>query len=767
MVEIDRFEKVQTLMYTQCPECSTAFRVTADVLKQAAGKVRCGGCGHAFNALEFLSETMPKQPQKVEAEEALPELKPEPLQSDSGVPKSISAEQSAALLKTLDELAGSDIRIEDTGVEWRVLDEDELGVAGDDRVANAEDAAPPEENPSEVDEFLEESPTPVDQFLTDTPAQIESPEIFEAEANEPAMTPVDELRFDDNTPLPEDFEDDFVGAAYSADQPDSAATEPAGADVASDDVDESAAADVDLSDPHEWTDILDEFEDLAEAVAAPFDEDAGTGLDDVPDVSLQDEPGDDETAAAVEQPLDMDTQFALQAEAMGIDLSGTHDVVQEPEPEDEVDIDEFLREGPDDDRELEDLLDEELVDEVDKEEQVEATQLDLIDEDTEDVTEIARDEDEELDEEPEDSEDDEGDEGDLDEELDDHEDALDLLHEFDDELDETLSAIDGDAAEPPEVQEPDDDDGEDWQLEDDTDDTDDTDDSFDHDEIYVPPMTEEEQTINMQIDQDLMALAVEDDGGLTSTMVLPEGAAEITADGKKDDKTERDQAMVDTSAGFETIIMEGEFVSTALDREKLAADAAAAADALAEAAAAERAAEKAMRADKRPWGIIGGIAVLFLLLGLQVLHQSRETLATIPAFNNVVGPMYRAIGKPLSPEWDITGWRFEATKGSTDQGDENLTIFSRIGNTSDKPLPYPLVAISLTDRFEETVGSRILDPADYLSDDLDPRKLVQPGNTFNAVITIQSPAETTTGFKLNVCYRESGGQLRCAIDDFK
>jgi predicted Zn finger-like uncharacterized protein len=59
MVEIDRFEKVQTLMYTQCPECSTAFRVTADVLKQAAGKVRCGGCGHAFNALEFLSETMP------------------------------------------------------------------------------------------------------------------------------------------------------------------------------------------------------------------------------------------------------------------------------------------------------------------------------------------------------------------------------------------------------------------------------------------------------------------------------------------------------------------------------------------------------------------------------------------------------------------------------------------------------------------------------------------------------------------------------------
>ena len=28
-------------MYTQCPECGTAFRVTAEVLRQAAGKVRC------------------------------------------------------------------------------------------------------------------------------------------------------------------------------------------------------------------------------------------------------------------------------------------------------------------------------------------------------------------------------------------------------------------------------------------------------------------------------------------------------------------------------------------------------------------------------------------------------------------------------------------------------------------------------------------------------------------------------------------------------
>ena len=46
-------------MYTQCPDCNAAFLVTADDLKRAAGKVRCGGCGKPFDALKYLSESLP------------------------------------------------------------------------------------------------------------------------------------------------------------------------------------------------------------------------------------------------------------------------------------------------------------------------------------------------------------------------------------------------------------------------------------------------------------------------------------------------------------------------------------------------------------------------------------------------------------------------------------------------------------------------------------------------------------------------------------
>ena len=162
-----------------------------------------------------------------------------------------------------------------------------------------------------------------------------------------------------------------------------------------------------------------------------------------------------------------------------------------------------------------------------------------------------------------------------------------------------------------------------------------------------------------------------------------------------------------------------------------------------------------------------GVAALALLLGLQYVHQSRESLAAYPGFSSSIGSIYRMIGKPVTPAWDVTGWRFEATKGSTDEGDELLTIYSRVGNDSDGPLPYPLVHVSLTDRFEDIIGSRVLEPGEYLGSDADPRELVPAGNTFNAVISIENPSAEATGFKLNVCYRLASGQLRCAIEDFK
>jgi hypothetical protein len=161
------------------------------------------------------------------------------------------------------------------------------------------------------------------------------------------------------------------------------------------------------------------------------------------------------------------------------------------------------------------------------------------------------------------------------------------------------------------------------------------------------------------------------------------------------------------------------------------------------------------------------IVALALLLAGQLIHNSRESLATYGFFNQTVAPLYRVLGQPVTPEWDIKGWQFEATNGSVGAEETTLTIVSRIGNKAAEALPYPLIHVSLTNRFEDIMGSRVLEPGEYLAGDLDPSSPVLPGENFTAVITIEEPSADATGFKLNVCYRVKPGTVRCAIEDFK
>ncbi|MGB5336258.1 MAG: DUF3426 domain-containing protein [Woeseiaceae bacterium] len=797
-------------MYTQCPDCSTAFRVTAEVLKQAAGKVRCGGCGVAFNALEYLSEQMPEQPARREIEERLPELTPEPPAPGESTPMAISAEQSAALLKTLDELAGSDIRIEDTGVEWRVLDDD------------------PEPTSVGVDELLDESPTPVDQFLTKTPNDIDASEIFAESANAPAQTPVEELRFDDNTPLPDDFDLDdessyvAVSGGAGADE-----AEPAMQSTHPSELDD--AADIALSEPEEWADILGEFSEPPKPYVPPLNAELEALSQTDPGDEIAEEPAD---AGDVDVPLDVDTQFALQAEAMGIDLSGMHaaadpDVAEEAlavddehvSPgeaplEDEVFNEPSAFETPEDATELE--LAETgsvpaLTDAEASKDTGEVPELELADENLAGADHDSL----QLDSEPGDQTEDaaaieaqDADDDDLppvDEaplefgsiekamaELEEQSDVFDAEF-FEDDDDNGVAAETDEKDVVLEVEEDDDvleqqsdvfdaeflaDDGDEGAVFAETDENDvvlevEDDDGVleeqqefiepPHDEEslhVVPPQSEEEQTLNRLIDQELLSMAIEDEDGFASTIVVAQEDAEKGVDQVPAwQQSEGD--------GFESIIMEGAFVQTALEQEKRKADIAEAAELVEKARRAQEAEERQQAGRGKRRGMAAAAVFLALILVVQVLHQSREALATIPVFNETVGPLYRAIGMPLSPAWDVTGWHFEAHRQILDEEADTLTVISRIGNTSADALPYPLINISLTDRFAETIGTRTLDPSDYLTEDLDPSEMVRPGNNFTAVMTIQTPSENATGYKLQACYRQPDAQLRCHIPTFK
>jgi len=694
-------------MYTQCPDCGTSFRVTAVVLKQAAGKVRCGGCGDAFNALAYLSESKPDPSTRTEVDGSLPELTPDPVDAEAdaeadAATKPISPEQSAALLKTLDQLAGEDIRLEDTGVEWRVLDDDE-----------DEDQVP------ELDEIVDKKPTHVDEFLTKTPTEVEAGEIFEdpqvsvAEEVEvfeganrrAAQTSDEELRFDDNTGLPDDFDFDSIPKKVAAPPEPDAPPEP-----------ENAPVDLALGDPDEWGELLDEV--------------------------VEDE-----------APLDIDTQFGMQAEAMGIDLSGIHETsdAKADLPDSTGALELELQKARD------------AAEEAENEEKVRGEEEETsIDDDlmaaafenektADDGDEKKEDEEAKKDEQEEDFTVIEIPEEDVDDDL-----ASEIDGKFDENIEKLEIRLEGEEG---------------------------ADRSGDH---YIPPQTEEEQTLNMMIDQDLLSMAVEDEDGFASTIAIEDRKVEDKALETKPKKPNKSEGAEETEAveklkesgiGFETIIMEGDFSGNALDKGKLAETGF---------VLPKEVPENDGPRSAPNFGMIAGIVVLVLLLAAQFVHQSRAALATVPAINGAIGPLYRAVGASITPDWDVAGWRFEVTKGSTnpigkfldgetaatnvdaiDDNDEVLTIYSRIGNQSDGPLPYPLISVALTDRFEEIIGNKVLEPSEYLTGNFDPRIPVPAGNTFNAVIAVESPAPEATGFKLSVCYRQAGGLLRCAMENFK
>ncbi|HEX6260235.1 MAG TPA: DUF3426 domain-containing protein, partial [Woeseiaceae bacterium] len=750
----------------------TAFPVTAPDLQRAGGRIVCRGCSRDFNALERLTE------------------------DPSGADEQAAEEKS--LLDTLNELSGPhEIRIEDTGVEWRVIDDDDddtaniefaddLGVSGDDIIAESSndlgndaddlDAAQMRAQEPDTDQTdslrwyiddLPDEPTDVlhdaaGEALPDVTVPQEAVATYDPDAQAfinsrvgtaslgmqdsfelpSSLAGFDVQRYDDNTPLPDDFLEHEAEPATPQRRADDR-LEPRSPEA------DEAQVDLALGEPGDWVELLDEVGQRNER-EVPGDDDWLSDTDIQPSVGNADPPLPHENF-----PSDLDTQFDLQAIELGIELTGSRKLalrdqnewegaVAREEPHQEPPG--IPREYPDQELTLE-MPEEELATDVVLEQEIPAAaevgavQADGSDAPAEQVA--GAEEWLAIDAEA------------LRPEAANGGNAAERLGEqaFEQQLPTAHTiTLDVETAEAPHA-------------------SPDT-------EHVVPPPTEEEMTINLLIDQDLIRLAEQQDVFTPTSM----------------------HKRLDDAPRVETIIMEGDFIRNVLEGDLLSgqkqtvnseaysrpdhlppsADRSAAALARAKGvpdaddipldpyAARNEGTPGRRRFGGAPaYRLIAGVAALTLLFAAQVVHAYRDTLATFPMFDRTVGSVYRLLGAPLNPDWDIRKWRFEATSGSTDEMDEVLTISSRLANSSARPLPYPLLHVSLTDRWEEIIGSNVLGPHEYLAGGGDDAGQVAPGESFTALVRVEAPAPAATGFKLNVCYPEPGGRVRCATEDFK
>ena len=644
-------------MYTQCPDCKTAFRVTARVLQQAAGRVRCGGCGSAFNALESLSEELPADRETSPA--------PDPPQQDVKKKK---------LLETLDELTGPEnVVIEDTGVEWQVLDE-----------TVAEEAASQQDSGDttsmrwtiEKVQNIEPDPEALPEIVNEAP--------LTRRGGDRRSSAEGSMRFDDNTPLPEDY-DDVVTISPPVPQ----RREQDKAQIETKHFDEKQF-DLALGNADEWVNLLDEV-DAAEATGNAS-------------LSLEVE----EELAAIH------SELTARPATRGTVAKAPVEVKREDAEDRDV-------AAPANDAEEDEppaAPSKPLQSTGDFEQEIAVARAALLGEEPDEKPEIVAEDDKEI--------------GEI-----------------------TLALVDELAR-------------------------------ADH-----------RKTEAAADDDDIAELVLR---GELESAVVPEAKPDRRTRGRRDTRPKPPPAAIDEEAppkpkypdhlfdenadNVETIIMEGELVHGSLREQELAAKESAGrideAAFLADTYSINRNKVRGgkRRSDPAGSGVMATVIVLTVVLAAQVMHNMRQTLSTVGAFNQTIAPIYRMLGQPITPGWDIKGWQFLETSNTIDESGQLLTIRSRVVNRSAQALPYPLVHVSLTDRWEEIVGSDVLEPKEYLACDLDPNKPVGAGDPdpripvpaggeFTAVICIDSPSTDATGFKLNVCYRVDSEQLRCATEDFR
>jgi len=156
-------------------------------------------------------------------------------------------------------------------------------------------------------------------------------------------------------------------------------------------------------------------------------------------------------------------------------------------------------------------------------------------------------------------------------------------------------------------------------------------------------------------------------------------------------------------------------------------------------------------------------AVLALALIVQMIHENRVWLAGHGPLRGPLQNLYAALGVRVQPPANLSAYQLRQW-GVT--GDPNaagtLRVRASILNTSAQLQPYPLLRVTLANRFGTHVGARDFEPAEYLGRPT--ARLMTPGERADATLDIQDPGKDAEGFEIDVCLRGAGQIISCATD---
>jgi len=167
---------------------------------------------------------------------------------------------------------------------------------------------------------------------------------------------------------------------------------------------------------------------------------------------------------------------------------------------------------------------------------------------------------------------------------------------------------------------------------------------------------------------------------------------------------------------------------------------------------------------RRPFIVwLSAAIVATLLLATQIVHQNREWLIAHGPFGTAVRALYGALGNPLPPPANLSAYQLRQW-GVTGDPDANGTLRVRasILNTAAQLQPFPLLRVTLANRFGSGIGARDFEPSEYLGKPT--ARLLAPGERVDATLEILDPGKNAEGFEIDVCLRGADRRISCAND---
>jgi len=150
---------------------------------------------------------------------------------------------------------------------------------------------------------------------------------------------------------------------------------------------------------------------------------------------------------------------------------------------------------------------------------------------------------------------------------------------------------------------------------------------------------------------------------------------------------------------------------------------------------------------------ISAAVVFALLLGAQVVMTHSDWFSAHAPLLGAAESTRSKLASYQLRQWGVTG--DPGAKGA-------LRVRAAIMNTGSQPMPFPLLRVTLADRFGTRIGRREFEPAEYLGKP--PAGLLAAGDHVDAVIDVQDPGQNAEAFEIDVCIRGADQALACAGD---